>query len=236
MDLRIKLLTYYLYHLTNITPKHKLELFDKLVAPILNYGSQVWGFCEAKQIERTHLMFCKQLLSVKNSTQNDFIYGELGRTSFYVHRIYAITKYWFKILQSDDRKHIKSIYNLMLRDIETKPNSKNWASLLRNILSNLGFLHVWLSQGVGDIKQFLVVLKQRLTDHFLQQWQSRLNDSSRAVFYNTFSNFCFQPYLDIVLTKRSRVAMTRLRVSSHRLNIEAGRWSRPQITPREERK
>lgn len=30
--------------------------------------------------------------------------------------------------------------------------------------------------------------------------------------------------------------MTRLRVSSHRLNIEAGRWSRPQITPREERK
>ena len=86
------------------TPKHKLELFDKLVAPILNYGSQVWGFCEAKQTERTHLMFCKQLLGVTNSTQNDFIYGELGRTSFYVHRIYAFTKYWFKILQSDDRQ------------------------------------------------------------------------------------------------------------------------------------
>ena len=54
----------------------------------------------------------------------------------------------------------------MLRDIETKPNIKNWASLLRNILSNLGFLLVWLSQGVGDIKQFLVGLKQRLTDNF----------------------------------------------------------------------
>ena len=115
-------------------------------------------------------MFCKQLLGVKNSTQNDFISGELGRTSFYLHRKYAITKYWFKILQSDDRKYIKkNINNLMLRDIETKPNIKNWASLLRNILSNLGFLHVWLSQGVGDIKQFLFVLKQRLTDNFLQQ-------------------------------------------------------------------
>ena len=43
-------------------------------------------------------MFCKQLLGLKYSTQNDFIYGELGRTSFYVHRIYAITKYWFKIV------------------------------------------------------------------------------------------------------------------------------------------
>ena len=99
----------YLYHLTNITPKHKLELFDKLVAPILNYGSQVWGFCEAKQIERTHLMFCKQLLGVKNSTQNDFIYGELGRTSFYVHRIYAITKYWFKIY-SQTTENISKLY------------------------------------------------------------------------------------------------------------------------------
>ena len=67
-----------------------------------------------------------------------------------------------RILQSDDRKYIKIIYNLMLWDIETKPNIKNWASLRRNILSNLGFLHVWLSQRVGDIKQFLVVLKQRL--------------------------------------------------------------------------
>ena len=35
---------------------------------------------------------------------------------------------------------------------------KNWASLLKNILSILGFLHVRLSQGVGDIKQFLAVL------------------------------------------------------------------------------
>ena len=30
--------------------------------------------------------------------------------------------------------------------------------------------------------------------------------------------------------------MTRLRVSSHRLNIEAGRWCRPQTTPTEKRK
>ena len=70
----------YLYNFTNITLKHRIELFDKLVTPILNYGSKVWGFCQAKQIERTHMMFCKQLLGVKTSTQNDFIYGEFGRT------------------------------------------------------------------------------------------------------------------------------------------------------------
>ena len=38
----------YLYNFTNITPRHKLELFDKLVTPILNYGSEVWGVLTGK--------------------------------------------------------------------------------------------------------------------------------------------------------------------------------------------
>ena len=47
----------YLYKLADLTPKHVLELFDKLVSPILNYSSGVWGFCQGKQIERVHLQF-----------------------------------------------------------------------------------------------------------------------------------------------------------------------------------
>ena len=62
----------YLYTFTNITPKHRLELFDKLTSPILNYCSEVWGFCQASQVERTHMLFCKQLVGVKTSTSKEF--------------------------------------------------------------------------------------------------------------------------------------------------------------------
>ena len=48
----------YLYTFTNITPKHRLELFDKMISPILNYCSEVWVFCHASQVERTHMLFC----------------------------------------------------------------------------------------------------------------------------------------------------------------------------------
>ena len=141
-----------LYNFTNITPKHRIELFDKLVTPILNYGCEVWGFCQAKQIERTHMMFCKQLLGVKTSTQNDFIYGEFGRTDYYSRRLYRIIKCWSKIIHADNRKNVKLIYNLMLYDITERPHVKNWVSLVKNLLSNLGFFHVWVAQGVGDEK------------------------------------------------------------------------------------
>ena len=37
-------LNQYLFNFTDISPKHTLELFDKLIVPILCYGSEVWGF------------------------------------------------------------------------------------------------------------------------------------------------------------------------------------------------
>ena len=180
-----------LYNFTNITPKHRIELFDELVTPILNYGCEVWGFCQAKQIERTHMMFCKQLLGVKTSTQDDFTYGEFGRTDYYSRRLYRIIKYWFKINHADNRKNVKLIYNLMLYDITEIPNIKNWVSLVKNLLSNLGFFPVWVAQGVGDEKIFLSIFRQRVSDHFNQNWQQRLNESSKASFYRHICVFNF---------------------------------------------
>ena len=54
-------------------------LFDKLVLPVLLYGSEIWGFHKAVDIEKAHLLFCKKSLHLKRNTANYFIYGEFGR-------------------------------------------------------------------------------------------------------------------------------------------------------------
>ena len=226
----------YLYKFTYISPKHKLDLFDKLITPILNYSCEVWGFSQANQIERVHLSFCKKLLGVKRSTQNDFIYGEFGRTTYQTKRYLIIIKYWFKILSAHNNKYIKIIYELMLRDIERLPRKVNWASLVRHLLMTLGFYDVWLGQGVGSYDGFMSLLKQRLTDNFVQDWHSRLEESSRAVFYRSFASFQFQPYLEHLTVNKFSQALSKIRVSSHRLEIEAGRWVRPHSTPINDRK
>ena len=74
-------------------------------------------------------------------------------------------------------------------------------------------------------------MKQRLTDNFIQDWQARLNDSSRANFYTNICSFRFQPYLDCINVSKYIQAVSKLRTSSHRLAIEAGRWTRPNRTP-----
>ena len=226
----------YLYKFTFISPKHRIELFDKLITPILNYASEVWGFKQANCIERVHLQYCKKLLGVKKNTQNDFVYGEFGRTDFRMRRYLLIIKYFFKILYSREIKYIKLIYKLMLNDIDTHPTVINWASLVRDILLPLGFYEVWLQQGVGDYLKFLSLFKQRLQDTFIQNWQSRINNSSRALFYRTIATFQFQPYLEKINISKFSSALSRLRVSSHRLSVESGRWVRPNSIPLSEQK
>jgi hypothetical protein len=226
----------YLFKFIDISTHHLLELFDKLISPIINYSGEIWGFCQASQIERVHLQFCKSILNVKVTTQNDFIYGELGRINYQSRRLFQIIKYWIKILNGSRRKYTSAVYKMMLNDIEARPNKINWAALVRNTLYELGFNEIWLSQTVGDHVLFLSILKQRLCDTFIQNWNARLTDSSRAIFYRNFNTFGFKQYLNIINIPKYRYALTRLRVASHRLQIEVGRWHRPVSVPINERK
>ena len=93
-----------------------------------------------------------------------------------------------------------------------------------------------MQQNVGDIDIFLTLAKQRLRDNFIQKWNEELNQSSRAIFYKSILNFEFNPYLDLITVRKFRVALSKLRTSSHRLEIKMGRWTRPVRTPIEDRK
>ena len=63
------------------------------------------------------------------------------------------------------------------------------------------------------------MLRQRIKDQFIQGWAGEIQNSSRARFYRNITEFHFQPYLDIINIRKFRTAMTKLRVSSHRLRL-----------------
>ena len=54
---------------------------------------------------------------------------------------------------------------------------------------------------------------------------------SRAVFKKHIACFRFQPYLDLLNVSKYRISFSRLRLVSHRLCIEVGRWHRPVSIP-----
>ena len=206
-----------------------------MIVPILCYGADVWGFIQAPAIERVHLRFLKTILRVKTSTPNDLVYAELGRQTLRTKRLVQIINYWFKILTSQETKYLKHVYNFMLQDVEAHPNKVNWAVLVMNLLSELGFYEVWVQQGVGNYNVFISLFKQRLTDNYVQNTQTQLQTHSRARFFNLFGSFQFHDYSNLIRVPKYKYSLIKLRLSSHRLAMETGRWNKPHPIPLEER-
>ena len=205
-----------------------LDLFDKLITPILCYGCEVWGFHPAPDIERVHLGFLKRVLGVKKSSQNDFIYGLLGRYPMRIIRQCRILSYWLKIVSGKKSRYVNVLYHAALSRVKEN-DSYNWVSDVKQLLCSIGFGDVWYNQGVIDQTGFLCVIKQRLFDIFKQSWSARLVESPRARFYRqVVDQHMFHRQLDIIPCNY-RIALTRLIVSSHRLRVETGRWERPVV-------
>ena len=65
---------YYEYH-----TEGKCKLFDHLVPPVLHYSSEIWGLNEGKDIEKIQTKFLRKILGVRQSTNLNALYSELGR-------------------------------------------------------------------------------------------------------------------------------------------------------------
>jgi hypothetical protein len=122
-------------------------LFDTLVKPILNYGSELWGPHSATEIEGLHMKFCKRVLSVRKSASNVAVRGELGRLDFLTERKVNIMKFWVKII-SDKGTLLHKAYSQSREDADTGCHygNLNWTFNVKQLLANSNMLNMWNEQ------------------------------------------------------------------------------------------
>ena len=215
--------------------KVMFHLFDSLVASVLSYGCEIWGFASAQCIERVHRKFCKQILNVKLSTNNYALYTELGRHPLYIERQIRIIKYWFKLAtETNSNCILKSAFEDMKNRTENSINKLLWTSKVKSLLERNGFAEVWQYPESVNIKMFLPVLKTRLIDTFITESREGIRSSSSlSLFKELNTTYEIAPYLKLLCLDKRRAALAKLRLSSHSLAIETGRHSG---IPRENRK
>ncbi len=219
-----------------INIKANLHLFDTLVLPVLNYGSEIWGFAKAEKLEKFYLNYLKTILHVRQSTPSCFIYKEIEVLPLITHRLLRIFKFWLKIVCLPDSSLLKYVYNLMIYDMENVENITNWVSLLKKTLDEYGFGYLWNQQHLlHKNENFLISLfKQRVQDIHLQNIHSDIDNVSNSRLYKHINmDFLNNKYLYNIQDKFIRVALTKLRLGSHNLMIERGRWMKLEVKDRE---
>ena len=207
----------------------KIGMFDSMVSPILFYCCEIWGSRRADLIDTFHRSFLKCLLNVRSSTPNCFVYGELGVFPLYIERQVRVISYWAKLLtlkNTNPNAFTVKIYNELFELSITHPDKITWATSVRDLLYKNGFGEYWLAQRVGSVDSFVPMFRLRLRDIFLQEWRNEVAQTSIGrLFQFIKTDFVFEPYLDM-LKKAPRIALSRIRLSSHIFNIERGRWAR----------
>ena len=207
-----------------------LDLFDKIVLPILLYGSQIWGADWSDVIENVHISFRKRILHVNSSTPNAAVLMELGSYPLAVHYHITCLKYWLKLLKMPNTRYPKACY-LMLKNL----NDRNRFTV-RYMLNKFGFNYIWFSQNVDNEEIFLNVFKTRVKNYYVNESREKLRNSSKMAIYCTFKNIYInnecEAYLKLLTVVKHRIALSKLRLSSYCLAIEKGRRKNVPIAER----
>ena len=206
-----------------LTIDTKLELFDRMIVPIVTYGCEIWSYDDVRIVELLQLKFCKYILNVKKSTSNVMVYGELGRFPLAIEMKVRTVMYWFKLVTHNNCKLNTICYNLMYNQSADEDTSYKWLMNVKSTLCNSGLAYVWNQQGDGVKCNWLkLTLRQILRDQYISEWYQILNSSSKCSLYREIKTvFRLEEYLlfdvDVKL-------ITKFRVSNHNLPIETGRY------------
>ena len=120
----------------------QIHLFDTMVAPILLYGSEVWGIENVNLIDQFQLKFYKIILKLKQSTPNCMIYGDLGILPLSIHINTRILCYWNKILNCKDEKINSILYRTSYKLYNDGVIKLPWISYVHDLLNYLGMTNV----------------------------------------------------------------------------------------------
>lgn len=226
----------------NVPIKVLLKLFSSLVVPIMLYGCEVWGvyifnkipcyevfkqklFSIMNDLERLHLRFLKRILGVHKKSTNVSIYSELGRVPLIVQISTLVAKYWMRINNP--------LYNSTLVGkaakfcLQTKQQGATFTNYLHYMCGLKSFYD--LSVPLEELHDYGKFIKSKLYACFSIYFDNQLrkgNDNSGKLrtYCKIKRNFVFERYLEKIVNVRHRCAVTRLRVSAHKLPVESGRY------------
>ena len=154
----------------------QIDLFQKLVIPVLLYGCELYGYENIEIIERLQLKYLKYILGLKASTPNVMVYGVTDCYPLITHGKCRIIAYWASIMCSKPEKLSFIMYGIIFKKFINETFSSLWLKYVKNKLDNCGLTNVWLSQSLTSCKQLAPKLRQILEVQYHQEWESNIQN------------------------------------------------------------
>ena len=167
----------------------QLDLFDKLVLPVLTYGCEIWGFESLDKVEIFYRKFLKTVLKVKNRTPSVMVYGETGTKKIELHIKNRMISFWSRLLEGKQNKLSYIFYKLtrLMHGSDQQDFTSKWIHTIKTSLDSAGLSYIWDHEMNGYCSRYVkLCFKQRQDDIYQQNWYSELNKHPKCYFYRMF--------------------------------------------------
>ena len=245
-----------MYSLLNNIYKHQtvkvdimLELFDRMIMPILLYNSEVWGTHFLPQnpnnnnllnkgtltkniSEITQTKFLKSVLKIPSRTSNWAVNAETGRYPVATKVFKLMIKYLFHLNKNQSHIIRAALQTSILLDSQGK---KSWFSFVKRVIKFLSFDHLLYTSDLREVYLHLAKLGSSINKAYSIVWNKERGDLSKGkldILKSIKTDFGKESYLDYINVPDYRSDLTKMRVSAHKFPIETDRYLN---IPREKR-
>ena len=204
----------------------QIELFDKMIVPILLYGAEIWCPDMCDLATKLQLKFYKMILGLSKTTPSIMVFGELGQYPLEITAKCRMLCYWHKLTNVHNKDKLSSVIYRFLHNLyRTNVYKSPFLLHVHSTLDTLGYSGLWLNQNLFEMTSecFKNMVKTRLKDQYVQSFFSEINDNELYYNYRLFKdNFLFERYLTDLPEKYAKTFM-KFRTLNHKLPIQKGR-------------
>ena len=184
--------------------------------------------CNKTIIENLNIKLGKYLLGVHRKSSNLAVMGELGRFPILIKALNHCFTNWQRICDLSPDTIVKKSYIDSL--FWNKHSSNTWCGNFLSFLDTFNYTDIWENQNLSiKIPPITKLLQLKYEESLLSTLNSVHQKKLRTdqIFKKSFS---LENYI-LMINLNTRRQFTKLRISSHPLHIETGRYSRPLIPP-----
>ena len=209
-----------------------LKLIDSLIKPIILYACESWGDSLKKEffankIEKFHVSMYKQVLGVGKYVNNMKTLAEFGKTPLKINIETQMFKYFQRFVFLQENRYVFKAFQ------EEHSTREGWIQYMKTMLDFYGLGN--LTQNIYKVRSGEIpkekykskhkFFQKRVTDCYIQnQFYNYLDDENNKCFFTKIKQKHEKERYLSLKNFEIRQAISKLRLSSHKLAIVIGKW------------
>jgi hypothetical protein len=213
------------------------SLWSSLVAPMLEYGSEVWepGKTDVKRVEKVQLAAGKSILGCGSKMANEVVRGELGWMTMAGRRAVMKMRFFGRLVRMDEDRVVRKVFVKRYR--KWKAGEGGWFGNVKEMMEKSGIGDWWDEgtwEGMPEKAEWDSMVMEGVRGEEVRRWKEGMADKGTLENYRRIkTELELEDYLVGARGRRPGVVLiTKLRGGTNALRVSQGRHSN---LPRHER-